>query len=98
MLIETEEKKDFDRAVRKVEREREEVERSQRRDASLVGEIQRDSRQSKSVERSGKESRIGRFNREYVGKVSELSRLRQTTPNVTSKQRERAEEFISKMI
>jgi len=83
MLIETEKTIQFSRAIEKSEREAQEREMKERKASSLSAELRSMSRISESVERSKSQNRIGNFNNNMVSKISELSRIKQTTGTTT---------------
>ena len=78
MLVLNQKLNQTEKFLRKIDQEREEHERVMRSEAQIKRRLRQMSRDRGSLERGGKTERIGRFNKEYVSSLAQLSRSRQT--------------------
>jgi hypothetical protein len=98
MIIENEHTSRVEEFGRKADQEAREREERHREDARLTGEIISMRRHGRSLERSGNQQRISNYNRRFVSTISRISVIRQTTPRVTSADREAAEDAMRGVI
>ncbi len=79
MLVENEKMKNAEEFMRKLESDLKERSVTDYRIIRLRSDIRRMAHDRESVERSKDENRIGKFNKLFISKLGELSRLMQTT-------------------
>jgi len=78
MIVPSQKMKDVDDFMKKLDKEVKERKVIDFRMAHLQNDLRRMSRDRMSVERSGDVNRIGTFNRLFIAKLAELSRIMQT--------------------
>ncbi len=81
MIINNQKQKDLDELIQFIDKDKNERKNKSKETSRIKIKLQRMSRESSSVERSGNENRIRQFNKSFIKLLSDLSRLVQTTSN-----------------